>query len=42
MKIYSILVDREEIDTGIIGGKYFQNKLFRMKYVHIGPNVEFN
>jgi hypothetical protein len=30
MKICPILVDGEEIDTGIIGGKYFQNMLSRM------------
>ena len=29
-------------DSGIIGGKYFTEMLTRMKYVHVGPNVEFN
>jgi acyl-CoA reductase-like NAD-dependent aldehyde dehydrogenase len=28
-------------DSGIIGGKYFPEMLTRMKYVHVGPNVEF-
>ncbi|MHA1637150.1 MAG: aldehyde dehydrogenase family protein [Candidatus Thorarchaeota archaeon] len=28
-------------DSGIIGGKYFPEMLTRMKYVHIGPNIEF-
>lgn len=28
-------------DSGIIGGKYFPEMLTRMKYVHIGPDVEF-
>jgi acyl-CoA reductase-like NAD-dependent aldehyde dehydrogenase len=28
-------------DSGIIGGKYFPVMLTRMKYVHVGPNVEF-
>ncbi len=28
-------------DSGIIGGKYFQEMLTRMKYVHIGPEVDF-
>lgn len=27
-------------DSGIIGGKYFPEMLTRMKYVHIGPNVD--
>ena len=29
-------------DSGIIGGKYFPVMLTRMKYVHVGPNVEFS
>ncbi len=28
-------------DSGIIGGKYFTEMLTRMKYVHVGPDVEF-
>ncbi len=28
-------------DSGIIGGKYFPEMLTRMKYVHVGPNVDF-
>ncbi|TXT57447.1 MAG: putative Lactaldehyde dehydrogenase [Candidatus Thorarchaeota archaeon] len=28
-------------DSGIIGGKYFPEMLTRMKYVHIGPEVDF-
>jgi len=28
-------------DSGIIGGKYFPEMLTRMKYVHIGPNIDF-
>lgn len=27
-------------DSGIIGGKYFQEMLTRMKYVHVGPGVD--
>lgn len=27
-------------DSGIIGGKYFPEMLTRMKYVHVGPDVE--
>jgi acyl-CoA reductase-like NAD-dependent aldehyde dehydrogenase len=29
-------------DSGIIGGKYFTEMLTRMKYVHVGPDVEFS
>ncbi|MDF1541320.1 MAG: aldehyde dehydrogenase family protein, partial [Candidatus Thorarchaeota archaeon] len=28
-------------DSGIIGGKYFPEMLTRMKYVHVGPKVDF-
>ncbi|MFW9933506.1 MAG: aldehyde dehydrogenase family protein, partial [Candidatus Thorarchaeota archaeon] len=28
-------------DSGIIGGKFFPEMLTRMKYVHIGPDIEF-
>ncbi len=28
-------------DSGIIGAKYFPEMLTRMKYVHVGPGVEF-
>ena len=28
-------------DSGIIGGKYFPEMLTRMKYVHVGPDIEF-
>ncbi|MBD3406380.1 MAG: aldehyde dehydrogenase family protein [Candidatus Lokiarchaeota archaeon] len=28
-------------DSGIIGGKYFPEMLTRMKYVHVGPEVDF-
>ncbi|MCF2136160.1 MAG: aldehyde dehydrogenase family protein [Candidatus Thorarchaeota archaeon] len=28
-------------DSGVIGAKYFPEMLTRMKYVHVGPSVEF-
>jgi acyl-CoA reductase-like NAD-dependent aldehyde dehydrogenase len=28
-------------DSGIIGAKYFPVMLTRMKYVHVGPGIEF-